>query len=255
MGEARERPVEVRPAPERTLHLDRLQASGFITPALQHSRLLHEFRVIKRPLIQHALGKSATQAPNRNLVMVTSALPDEGKTFVAVNLAMSLAMERDCRVLLVDADVLAPSVPEVLGIEPAKGLMDLLTGAGTPMREALLGTNVERLTLLLAGTPHSNASEFLASEAMTRLLSELSSRYPDRIVVFDSPPLLATTESRVLATHMGQVIVAVEAQRTTHAVLESALATVESCPVVYTLLNKTPESKVGSYYGPYAYGS
>ena len=254
-GEARERPVEVRPAPARTLHLGRLQASGFITPELQHSRLLHEFRVIKRPLIQHALGKSATQAPNRNLIMVTSALPDEGKTFVAVNLAMSLAMERDCRVLLVDADVLAPSVPQVLGIEPAKGLMDLLTGAGTPVREVLLGTNVERLTLLLAGTPHSNASEFLASEVMTRLLSELSSRYTDRIVVFDSPPLLATTESRVLATQMGQVVVAVEAQRTTHAALESALATVESCPVVYTVLNKAPESKVGSYYGAYAYGS
>jgi receptor protein-tyrosine kinase len=90
---------------------------------------------------------------------------------------------------------------------------------------------------------------------MTQLLSELSSRYPDRIVVFDSPPLLATTEPRVLATQMGQVIVAVEAQRTTHGALESALATVESCPVVYTLLNKTPESKVGSYYGAYAYGS
>jgi receptor protein-tyrosine kinase len=151
--------------------------------------------------------------------------------------------------------VLSPSVPEVLAIEPAKGLMDVLTGGGTPVREALLGTNVERLTLLLAGTQHSNAAEFLASEAMTRLLSELSSRYPDRIVIFDSPPLLATSESRALATHMGQVIVAVEAQRTTQSALESALATVESCPVVYTLLNKTPESKVGSYYGAYAYGS
>jgi receptor protein-tyrosine kinase len=253
--ETHERPVEAHTAPARTLDLGRLQACGFITPAVQHSKLLHEFRVIKRPLIQHALGRSATQAPNRNLIMVTSALPNEGKTFVAVNLAMSLAMEVDCRVLLVDADVLAPSVPSVLGIESATGLMDVLTGAGTQVREALLGTNVERLTLLLAGTPHPNASEFLASEAMTRLLSDLSSRYPDRIVVFDSPPLLATTESRVLATHMGQVIVAVEAQRTTHAALESALATVESCPVVYTLLNKTPESKVGSYYGAYAYGS
>ena len=254
-GESGKRSPEVRPIPPRTLDLGRLQACGFITPTLRDSRLLHEFRVIKRPLIQHALGRSATQAPNRNLIMVTSALPNEGKSFVAVNLAMSLAMEVDCRVLLVDADVISPSVPEVLGIEPAKGLMDVLTGAATPLREALLGTNVERLTLLLAGTPHANASEFLASEAMTRLLSELASRYPDRIVVFDSPPLLATTESRVLATHMGQVILAVEAQRTTHAALESALATVESCPVVYTLLNKTPESKVGSYYGAYAYGS
>jgi receptor protein-tyrosine kinase len=252
--EPAKRPAEGRPAPARTLDLGRLQASGFITPALEHSKLLHEFRVIKRPLIQHALGRSATQAPNRNLIMVTSALPGEGKTFLALNLAMSLAMEVDCRVLLVDADVLSPSLPKVLGIEPAKGLMDLLTGTGTPVRETLLGTNVERLTLLLAGTPHSNAAEFLASEAMTRLLSELSSRYPDRIVVFDSPPLLATSESRVLATYMGQVVVAVEAQRTTHSTLESALATVESCPVVYTLLNKTPESKVGSYYGAYGYG-
>ena len=249
------RHVESRPAPARTLDLARLQASGLITPALQHSKLLQEFRLIKRPLIQHALGRSATQAPNRNLIMVTSALPDEGKTFVAINLAMSLAMEVDCRVLLVDADVLAPSVPEVLRIESAKGLMDMLTGTGTPLRETLLSTNVERLSLLLAGTPHSNAAEFLASEAMTRLLSELSSRYPDRIVVFDSPPLLATTESRALATHMGQVVVTVEAQRTTHAVLESALSTVESCPVVYTVLNKMPESKVGSYHGSYAYGS
>jgi protein-tyrosine kinase len=253
--DAGRRPFEARPAQTRTLDLGRLQASGFITPALRDSKLLHEFRVIKRPLIQHALGRSATQALNRNLIMVTSALPSEGKSFVAINLAMSLAMEVDCRVLLVDADVLAPSVPRVLGIEPAKGLMDVLTGSGAPLRETLLGTNVERLTLLLAGTPHASSAEFLASEAMTRLLAELSSRYPDRIVVFDSPPLLATTESRVLATHMGQVIVAVEAQRTTHAVLESALSTVESCPVVYTLLNKAPESKVGSYYGAYAYGS
>lgn len=253
--EAVRRPIEPRPGPARTLDLARLQASGFITPAVQHSKLLQEFRLIKRPLIQHALGKQTTQGPNRNLIMVTSALPNEGKTFVAVNLAMSLAMEVDCRVLLVDADVLAPSIPQILRVEPAKGLMDVLTGAGAPLQETVLDTNVERLSLLLAGTPHPNAAEFLASEAMTRLLAELSSRYPDRIVVFDSPPLLATTESRALATHMGQVIVTVEAQGTTHGALETALSTVESCPLVYTLLNKTPESKVGSYHGSYAYGT
>jgi len=253
--ESARRPAEARPAQTRTLDLGRLQACGFITPALRDSKLLHEFRLIKRPLIQHALGKSARSAPNRNLIMVTSALPNEGKTFVAVNLAMSLAMEVDCRVLLVDADVVAPSLPRVLGVEPATGLMDLLTGAGTPLQEAVLGTNVERLSVLLAGTPHSSASEFLASEAMARMLTELASHYPDRVVVFDSPPLLATTESRVLATHVGQVIVAVEAQRTTHAALESALSAVESCPVVYTVLNRAPQSKVGSYYGAYGYGS
>ena len=241
------------PAPNplqvRNLDLGRMQASGFITPATRDSRLLHEFRVLKRPLVQHALGRTATQGANRNLIMVTSALPGEGKTFVALNLAMSLAMEVDCRVLLVDADVLSPSVPGVLGIEPARGLMDLLTQPGTAFGDVLLGTNVERLTLLLAGTAHASSSELLASDAMTSLLADISTRYPDRIVVFDSPPLLATTESRVLATYMGQVVVVVEAERTTHGVLESALSTVESCPLVYTLLNKAPESRVGSYYG------
>jgi protein-tyrosine kinase len=253
-ADAKIRPAQPSPVQLRKVDLGRLQAAGFITPALQDSRLLHEFRVVKRPLVQHALGRSATQARNPNLIMVTSALPAEGKTFVALNLAMSLAMEVDCRVLLVDADVVSPSLPAVLGIEPAKGLMDLLTEPGTGLGEVLLGTNIERLTLLLAGTPHPSASELLASEAMTRLLSEVSSRYPDRIVVFDSPPLLATTESRVLATHMGQVVVVVEAERTTHAALESALSTVASCPAVFTLLNKMPESKVASYYGAYAYG-
>src|SRR6185295_2899372 len=122
--ELKKRAPQANPERMRTLDLGRLQAAGFITPALQDSKLLHEFRVIKRPLIQHALGRSATQAPNPNLVMVTSAFPGEGKTFVALNLAMSLAMEVDCRVLLVDADVIAPTLPKVLGIEPAKGLMD-----------------------------------------------------------------------------------------------------------------------------------
>lgn len=252
-AEPRKPSVQARPGQVLKLDLGRLQAGGFITPELQDSKLLHEFRVIKRPLIQHALGRSATQAPNPNLIMVTSALPGEGKTFMALNLAMSLAMEVDCRVLLVDADVIAPSVPKVLGIEPAKGLMDLLTEPGMAASDLILGTNVERLTLLLAGTPKAGASELLASEALTRLLSELSSRCPDRVVVFDSPPLLATTESRVLATRVGQVVLVVEAERTTHAALESALSTVESCPVVYTVLNKTPESRVASYYGAYAY--
>ena len=251
--EAKKRPAVPPPVQQRSLDLARLQAAGFITPALRDSRLLHEFRIIKRPLIQQALGRATTQSLNRNLVMVTSALPGEGKTFVALNLAMSLAMEVDCRVLLVDADVVSPSLPRVLGIEPGKGLMDLLTQPEIRFDDAVLGTNVERLTLLLAGTPQASASELLASEAMQRLLSEVSRRYPDRIVVFDSPPLLATTESRVLATHMGQVVVVVEAGRTTHAALESALATVESCPVVHTMLNKAPESTVGSYYGAYAY--
>ena len=239
----------------RDIDLARLQATGFITPTLRESKLLHEFRIIKRPLIQNALGKGAAPVANGNLIMVTSALPSEGKSFVSLNLAMSMALEMDCRVLLVDADVVRPTIPKYLGIQRAKGLMDVLTEPDLRFGDVLLRTNVERLTLALAGTPHRGASELLASDAMTRLLQEISSRYSDRIVVFDSPPLLATTESRVLASRMGQVVVVVEAERTTHGVLESALSTVESCPVVLTLLNKASGTDAGSYYGYYGHGA
>jgi receptor protein-tyrosine kinase len=238
----------------RKLDFARLQAGDFITPMVPDSMLLHEFRVIKRPLIQHALGRSGASTPNRNLIMVTSALAGEGKSFVALNLAMSIAMEVDCTVLLVDADVVSPSMPALLGIQPAKGLMDLLVEPGLGFGKVLLRTNVDRLALVLAGTAHRDASELLASDAMSRLLNEVSSRYPDRIVIFDSPPLLSTTESRVLASHMGQVVVVVEAERTTHGALESALSTVEGCPAVMTLLNRASESDAGAYYGNYGYG-
>jgi protein-tyrosine kinase len=238
----------------RRIDFGKLQAAGFITPTVPDSQMLNEFRLIKRPLIQNALGRAAGPIANGNLIMVTSSLPGEGKSFVALNLAMSIAMEVDSTVLLVDADVVAPSMPKLLGIQPGKGLMDVLTQPELSLREVLLRTNVERLALLLAGTPHRGASEWLASDAMTTLLNEISSRYPDRIVVFDSPPLLATTESRVLASRMGQVVLVVEAERTTHAVLESALSTVEACPVVMTVLNKAPESDAGSYYGYYGNG-
>jgi protein-tyrosine kinase len=238
----------------RQIDFARLQTNGVITPTLPDSQLLHEFRVVKRPLIQNALGKSASPVTNANLIMVTSALPGEGKTFVSINLAMSIAMEVDRTVLLVDADVVAPSVPRILSIQPAKGLMDVLTDPDLDLGDVLLKTNVERLSLLLAGTKHRRASELLASDAMASLLNEVANRYPDRIIVFDSPPLLATTESRVLASHMGQVVVVVEAERTTHGALETALATVESCPVVMTMLNKAGASEAGSYYGYYGYG-
>jgi protein-tyrosine kinase len=258
-GAGRREPyIAERPAATETRKLDinfgPLANEGYLTPGAPESRLLHEFRIIKRPLIENALGKSATPLANPNLIMVTSALPGEGKSFVSLNLALSMAMEVDCRVLLVDADVIAPSIPGRLGIAPAQGLMDVLMKPDVRLGDVLYRTNVERLSLCLAGTPHSGASEWLASEAMSSLLREMSSRYRDRIIIFDSPPLLATTESRVLASRMGQVVVVVEAERTAHGAVESALATIEGCPVVMTMLNKAPESMVGSYYGYYGYG-
>lgn len=252
--------AEAQPA-EQTRHsklveidLQRLAAAGYVTPTAPRSRLADEMRVIKRPLIGNAQGRSAAPIQSANLVMVTSAVPGEGKTFMAINLAISIAMELDTTVLLVDADVARPAIPERLGLSYDKGLLDLLTRKDLDVSDVMLRTNIDRLSVLPAGTPHSRATELLASETMTLLLEEMSSRYPDRILVFDAPPLLASTESRVLATHMGQIVLVVEAERTPQASIKQALATVEQCPVVMTVLNKIERSESGSYYGNYGYG-
>ena len=247
---------QVRAAPVSrsvTIDLAMLHEKGLVTPDRPRSTIAEEFRVIKRPLLRNVIEEGPARIDNANLIMITSALSGEGKTFNAINLAISMAMELDYTVLLVDADVSRPSVFRQLGLAPERGLMDILSGEVDDLSDVLLRTNIEKLSLLPAGMPHSRATELLASENMNRLLKQMATRYSDRIIVFDSPPLLLTTESRVLATHMGQVVVVVEAERTTHASIRQALATIESCPVKMNVLNKSRRSGPGSYYG-YGYG-
>ena len=247
---------QVRAAPVSrsvTIDLAMLHEKGLVTPDRPRSTIAEEFRVIKRPLLRNVIEEGPARSDNANLIMITSALSREGKTFNAINLAISMAMELDYTVLLVDADVSRPSVFRQLGLAPERGLMDILSGEVDDLSDVLLRTNIEKLSILPAGMPHSRATELLASENMNRLLKQMATRYSDRIIVFDSPPLLLTTESRVLATHMGQVVVVVEAERTTHASIRQALATIESCPVKMNVLNKSRRSGPGSYYG-YGYG-
>jgi exopolysaccharide/PEP-CTERM locus tyrosine autokinase len=236
------------------INLDLLVANGIVTPDSPRSKTADQFRVVKRPLIANAMGKGASTINHANLIMVTSALPGEGKTFTAVNLAMSIAAEMDHTVMLVDADVARPWVLRALGIPEGPGLLDLLDGSAQ-MHEVLLRTNVDKLTILPSGKPHQSATEMLASEAMSLLLDDMAKRYPDRIIVFDSPPLLLTTEARVLATHMGQIVVVVQAGRTKQSDVQAALHTIESCPVRMMLLNqvRTDEASDGYGYG-YGYG-
>lgn len=236
------------------LDLEALAAANVVCPQSPRSRIADEYRVIKRPLIGNAMGKGASPVANGNLIMVTSALPGEGKTFTAVNLAMSIAMELDNTVMLVDADVARPSVLNALGLPPARGLLDVLVEDSVDLSEVLLKTNVEKLSLLPAGTQHPRATELLASDAMARLLDDMANRYSDRIIIFDSPPLLLTTESRVLASHMGQVVVVVQAERTSHSDVKQALATIENCPVRLMVLNKSSGSSSEGYGYGYGYG-
>jgi receptor protein-tyrosine kinase len=183
---------------------------------------------------------------------VTSALQSEGKTFVALNLAISIAMEFDNSVLLVDGDVAHPSLPELLGLPRSPGLLDLLLRDNLDVGDAMLQTNIEKLTVLPAGTRNRRATELLASEKMAILLREFVARFPDRIIIFDSPPLLATTEARVLSTHMGQIIMVVAADSTSQHAVNQALATIESSENVFMMLNKAAKTDVGTYYGYYA---
>jgi protein-tyrosine kinase len=259
-GGARETPTPASPtrlaraaparsaAPSVEIDLARLAREGYLAPDQVRSDLALEFRHIKRPLLANAADR--LEGSRNSLIMVTSALPGEGKTFCAVNLAMSMAMEVDTSVLLVDADVIRPTVLDRLGLQSARGFLDVLTDDRLDLAEVILRTNVPKLSILPAGTRNDRSSELLASGAMDRLLLELATRYPDRIVILDAPPLLLTSESRVLASHVGQVVVVVDSENTTTSKVAQAFAAVEDCPLVMSILNKCvePEHRHG-YYG------
>jgi receptor protein-tyrosine kinase len=238
----------------QSINLARLHRMGVVAPDAEKSQIAEEFRIIKRPLIANAFGQGAARVKNGNLIMVTSALPGEGKSFCALNLAISMAMEMDRTVLLIDADVAKPRIPEYLGIHADKGLLDVLQDKDLKLSDVLVRTDIAKLTVLPAGRTYKRATELLASAAMTRLVADIGNRYPDRIILFDSPPLLATSESSVLATHMGQIVMVVEAERTSQEAVREALSHIQSCEVVGMLLNKTTPTPGADYYYGY-YGS
>ena len=240
--------------PSIKIDLRRLAEDGFVTPDVPRSRIADEFRILKRPLLANASAKGPTAIKHGNLIMVTSAVPGEGKTFTSVNLAMSIAMELDRTVLLVDGDVARPSLPRTLGIEHGRGLLEVIGPAACPIVDVLMRTNVPKLALLLSGSPHPRAAEMLASNAMIRFLDHLATRYSDRIIIFDSPPLLATTEARQLATHMGQIVFVVHAETTLQSNVKQALATIETCPVKLVVLNGATTVGQGAYGYGYGYG-
>lgn len=245
-------PHSERRSREVTLDLLRMQRAGLLVPGQPRSQLEEEFRIIKRPLLENVRHEGAMRPHRANLIMVTSAAAGEGKTQTALNLAISIAMELDHTVLLVEADVLKPSALSRVGVQASHGLLDLLETPQTQLPDVLLRTNIPKLTLLPAGTASSRSTELLASDAMDQLLSELASKYTDRIIIFDTPPLLSTTESRVLASHMGQVVLVTEANCTPVSLVKQAYATVENHPVVLGLLNKYRGPKGSTAYGYYA---
>ena len=185
--------------------------------------------------------------------MVSSAKPNEGKTFVAINLALSIALEQDKTVLLIDADVLRPSVVRELGVEDSPGLIEYLLGKSEKVSDIIYNTDIDKLKLIPAGKPHHLSNELLASEKMATLANELANRYPDRIVIFDCPPLIGVTETLVLASLMGQGVIVVEESKSSIADIQTATRHLNEDLALGLVLNKAIRSHK-DLYGYYGYG-
>jgi len=238
-----------------TVNLARLKLAGALTPDAGRSKIAEEYRLIKRPLLSNAFGQGGSaRVPNGNLIMVTSSVPGEGKSFTAINLAISMATELENTVLLVDADVTKSSVVRYLGLEADKGLLDVLRDPDVELSDVLIKTDIAKLTVLSSGKGFAHSTELLASSAMKNFVQDISSRYHDRIIIFDCPPLLATSEASVLASYMGQIVFVVEAERTPQEAVKDALAHLSDCEHVGIVLNKAPTRVGGGDYYGYGYG-
>lgn len=233
------------------LNIQSLHGMGYTVPADQ-SPLAEEFRLIKRALLDTAFTKARDESPNPNLIMVTSCAPNEGKTFTAINLALSMAFEHDMRVLLVDADLARPSIPSVLGFEANRGLVDAVLDPSIELADVLISSSVKNLTLLAAGQPTALSSELLASAKMTRFVDEIARRFADGVVILDSAPILARSEPTVLARHVGQIVFVVEAERTSKTAIDDALRLLDRKRVRF-LMNKAAPAPLRGGFGKYYY--
>jgi protein-tyrosine kinase len=233
-----------------------LMTGGLLAPVEQASAVSDEFRRIKRPLIANALRQDGSEVRNKNVIMIASAMPGAGKTFCAVNLAVSVSLERELNVLLVDADVAKPHISRAFGLAEHPGLIDLLLDETIDVAELLVRTDLNDIQVLPAGQPHPQATELLASERMSKIVEELATRYPDRLILLDSPPLLLTSEAQALTSQVGQIALVVEAGRTTQQALAHTIETLDPEKAINVILNKTrswSNSGYGYYYGG-AYG-
>jgi len=238
-----------------------LREKGMLTPAIPRSAIAEEYRTIKRPLLTNISGDAVTPPiPHGNLIMVTSALEGDGKTFSSISLALSIAMEQDKTVLFVDADTAKAEAGRMIGVPPnAPGLIELIEDKNARPNDFILPSNVEKLRVLPAGGVHTHANELLASDRMRQLMVELSEEFPDRVIVFDSPPLLLTTEAAVLAGFMGQIVFVVSADMTPQHAVTQAIEHIGQDKMVGLVLNRSRRRSNPYHYtygaGPYGYGS
>lgn len=244
------------PRPTRTIRIDRdaLRQAELLPPASQERQLAGEYRQIKRPLIANALGRGVPKVPNGHRIMIASAMPGEGKTFTSINLALSFAMEKDLSVVLVDADVAKAHLSRTFGVENELGLMDLLRDEHLDVESVILPTDVPGLSILPAGKASDTATEALASARMELIANHINARTPTRIVLFDSAPLLITSEAMALASVVGQIAMVVRAGVTPQSAVLDAIELLGEGKSIGLVLNQTDEYVRSGYYYQY-YGS
>jgi len=234
--------------PHAAIDRDHLRDNGLIVPEDPVTGLLEEFRIVKRELLADA---RAGDTPLARRILVCSPHPGEGKTYCATNLAIALAAERNLEVLLVDADVIKPSVLQRLGIEAERGLMDALADPTIQPEKLVIRTDIDGLFVLPAGTATSLDAEYLASIRTGDVLNRLTEGAPDRILIFDTPPALAASPAAELAAHVGQALLVVRADETSRAALEDAQQLLSACGDIKLLLNATRYSPSGRRFGAY----
>jgi exopolysaccharide/PEP-CTERM locus tyrosine autokinase len=246
-----------RPAPpinpNRLVKVDRdaLRSSGLLPPVEQEKMLADQYRAIKRPLIRGAFEKSQQHdGPPKQLIMIASALPGDGKTFTGVNLAMSMARETDHSVVLVDGDVVKPHLSKLFGIDGEPGLLDVLADETLDIRSVILPTDIPGLSLVPAGTASDTATEMIASARMSQVMQGLVHWNPSGLVLFDSLPVLLTSEARVLSALMGQIVMVIRAGGTPQQAVADSLEALGKDKKVWLLLNQAETSgPLGYYYG------
>jgi protein-tyrosine kinase len=238
------------------LDLEMLAQKGFVSTDARRQVINEEYRVIKRKLLDNAFGPLSRSLRNSNIIMVTSARQGEGKTFTAINLALSIALEQDKTVLLVDADVLRPNVMKTLELKNEQGLMEYLLGEKEDISEVMCRTNLDKLRIITAGKSHHLSAELLASERMFAAVEEFANRYTDRIVIVDTPPLLGVNETTILANLAGQALVVTEEFKTKLDDIENAVKHLKPEMAIGFIVNKTEQVNLeGGGYGYYYAGA
>jgi protein-tyrosine kinase len=236
--ETREQP----PQPHRPIvDVATLERAGLFDWTRGRSRISEEFRLAQRQLLRAAFAPTA-EAGLSNLLMVTSARPGEGKSFTALNLACSVALQGDHNVLLIDSDAKRDSLCQALGLGDAPGILDLAADPSLDAADLILRTEIEHLSILPVGQERGRSSELFASREMTQLVQRLGRRYSDRLLILDAAPCLSTSDPAALAPIVGQVLFVVEAERTQRDEVEAALDLIQACPLILLLLNKVQMS-------------